>query len=414
MENKKIKKDWGLFIAGVLAGLVVALVIIGVVLKTNIVTSEKSKRQALEDSLSEVLEDSLVDTRVLKKMEDIEDMVHSRFYLSEITDEELETGIYRGMIAALDDPYSEYYTEEEWQDLLEQSEGIYYGIGAYVSLDTVTQLPRISGIIEGAPAAEVDLRPDDLVYQIDGKDTYGLTLTEATALIKGPEGTTVTLTIVREGEDDYLDITIERRKVESPTVNYEMYEDKIAYIQITEFDDVTVAQFEEALTQAEEAGMQSLILDLRANPGGNMSTVVEIARMLLPKGLIVYTEDKDGERDEYYCDGKNEIQVPMVVLVDGNSASASEILAGAIQDYGVGTLVGTTTYGKGIVQQLVTMRDGSAVKITISGYFTPKGRNIHGVGIEPDVECPFDGEAYYSDPENPYDNQLEKAKELLR
>lgn len=413
MENKKSRKDWGLFILGIMAGLVIALVIVGVVYKGNSTTSERSKRQTLEDAIDAVMEDSLVDAKVLDKIEDIEDVIHKRFYLSEVTDEQLETGIYRGMIAALDDPYSEYYTEEELMDLMEQAEGIYYGVGAYVSLDAETQLPKISGIIEGAPAAEVDLRPDDLVYKVDGVETYGLTLTEATALIKGPEGTKVTLTIIREGETDYLDITVERRKVESPTVNYEMFDGNIAYIQITEFDDVTVSQFEEALAEAEASGMESLILDLRANPGGNMSAVVDISRMLLPKGLIVYTEDKSGDRDEYYCDGKNEIQVPMVVLIDGNSASASEILAGAIQDYGVGTLVGTTTFGKGIVQQIISMKDGSAMKITISGYFTPNGRNIHGVGIEPDVECPFDAEAYY-DEVNPYDNQLEKAKELLK
>jgi len=176
---------------------------------------------------------------------------------------------------------------------------------------------------------------------------------------------------------------------------------------------VTVDQFADALDQARSSGMESMILDLRGNPGGSLSAVVDIARMLLPKGLIVYTEDKTGKRVEYKCDGRHEIDVPMMVLIDGNSASASEILAGAIQDYGVGTLVGTTTYGKGIVQQIFSMDDDSAVKITISGYFTPNGRDIHGIGIEPDVECKFDAEAYY-DEENPYDNQLEKAKELLK
>ena len=223
----------------------------------------------------------------------------------------------------------------------------------------------------------------------------------------------MTLTVIRDGETDYLDITIERRRVESPTVTLEMLEDGIAHIQVTEFDDITVTQFAEAIAEAESQGMKSMILDLRGNPGGNLTTVVEMCRMLLPEGLIVYTEDKAGHRDEYFCDGKNQIEVPLVVLIDGNSASASEILAGAVQDYGVGTLVGTTTYGKGIVQQIMSMEDGSAIKITISGYFTPKGRNIHGTGIEPDVECPFDAEAYY-DEVNPYDNQLEKAKEVLK
>jgi len=200
--------------------------------------------------------------------------------------------------------------------------------------------------------------------------------------------------------------------VESPTVKFEMLDEDTAYIQITEFDDVTIDQFADALAMAKGSDMKGLILDLRGNPGGNLSAVVEIARMMLPEGLIVYTEDKEGKRNEYSCDGKKELDTPLVVLIDGNSASASEILAGAIQDYGLGTLVGTTSFGKGIVQQVIALDDGSAVKITISSYYTPNGRNIHGTGIEPDVECVFDGETYYNT-EDHYDNQLEKAKEVL-
>lgn len=397
MENQKSKKSLGAFVLGMVVGLLVALIITSVIFKGSI----------------NVTNGSFLDNKTLEKIAELEDILHKRFYLSEVTDEQLQEGIFRGMIDSLDDPYSEYYTPEELEELLNQSEGIYYGIGAYVSQDTETGLPKISGIIEGAPSEEAGLRAEDIIYEVDGQSTYGMELSDAVALIKGPEGTNVTLTIIREGESDYLDITVTRRQVESPTVEYEMLEDNIAHIEITEFDDVTVTQFEKALSDAEADGMESLILDLRGNPGGNMSAVVEISRMLLPKGLIVYTEDKSGKRVEYTCDGKNQIQVPLAVLIDGNSASASEILAGAIQDHGVGTLVGTTTYGKGIVQQIVGLDDGSAIKITISAYYTPNGRDIHGIGIEPDVECKFDSKAYY-DEENPYDNQLEKAKEILK
>lgn len=186
----------------------------------------------------------------------------------------------------------------------------------------------------------------------------------------------------------------------------------MGYLQITEFDDVTTNQFLEAMEQLNQEGMEGLILDLRSNPGGNLSTVVKIAQNLLPEGIIVYTEDKAGQRINYRCKGDKELQIPMVVLVDMNSASASEILAGAIQDYEKGTLVGTTTFGKGIVQSVMPLEDGSAIKITISSYYTPNGRNIHGIGIEPDIVCEFDGKLYY-DSENPVDNQLEKAKEVL-
>lgn len=397
MENEKSRKGWGLFVLGLVIGLLVALIITSIIFRQSVSVSE----------------DSLLDSRVLEKIEALENIIHNRFYLSEMTDEELEEGIYRGIMYALNDPYSEYYTEEELSQLMEQAEGVYYGIGAYVGLDEETSLPKISGVIEGTPAEEADLRPGDLVYKVDDEATYGLSLTDATALIKGPEGTEVTLTIIRDGESDYLEVTLPRRKVESPTVDFEMLDEETAYIRITEFDDVTVDQFAEALAMAKGSGMKGLILDLRANPGGSLNAVVEIARMLLPEGLIVYTEDKAGQRSEYSCDGTRQLEVPLVVLIDGNSASASEILSGAIQDYGLGTLVGTTTFGKGIVQQVIAMGDGSAIKLTISSYFTPNGRNIHGTGIEPDVICEFDGEAYYGT-EDHYDNQLEKAKEVLR
>jgi len=189
-----------------------------------------------------------------------------------------------------------------------------------------------------------------------------------------------------------------------------MLENGIAYIQITGFEDTTTDQFIEALATAKGSGMQGLIIDLRGNPGGNLSTVVEIAQQLLPEGLIVYTEDKNGYREEYTCDGKRQLDVPLVVLVDGDSASASEILAGAIKDYEIGTLVGTTTFGKGIVQRIMQLTDGSAIKLTISKYYTPDGYNIHGTGIEPDVVVEFDAESYLADGT---DNQLEEAKRIM-
>jgi carboxyl-terminal processing protease len=269
---------------------------------------------------------------------------------------------------------------------------------------------KISGIIKNTPAEESGLEAGDYIYQVDGEDMYDKDSSYVVSKIKGEENTYVTITVIREGETEPIDISVQRRKIESPTVEYEMYDNGMAYIQITEFDLVTTSQFEEAYEQAKADGMQGLIIDLRSNPGGNLSTVCEIARDILPKGLIVYTEDKYGKREEYTCDGKNEIQVPLVVLTNGNSASASEILAGAIKDYGIGKLVGTTTYGKGIVQKVINLNDGTAVKLTVSSYFTPAGNNIHKIGIEPDVEVEFDSDLYKEDGT---DNQLEKAKEVL-
>lgn len=416
-ERRRREKK-GYFFGGLMVGLASALLIISCVLlvtKVQKLVTAKSTKQSTSQIQSESgSSDTVVTTEFLQKMQVIEQVIQQNYYKDEDIDTEaMEAGAYKGMIEALGDPYSTYYTAEELTDLMQQTQGIYYGIGAGVSLDTVTTYPKIIKVYEGTPAEEAGLREDDIIYEVEGETTYGLDLTEVVSRIKGDEGTWVNLTIYRDGEADYLSIDVQRRKVNTPTVEFEMLDEEIAYIQIAEFDDVTVDQFAEALAMARGNNMKGLILDLRSNPGGSLDAVVEISRKILPKGLIVYTEDKYGRRNEYSCDGTNQLEVPLVVLINGNSASASEILSGAIKDYGIGTLVGTTTYGKGIVQSVMPMSDGSAVKLTISSYFTPNGNNIHGIGIEPDIECIFDVEAYYSDPDRP-DNQLEKAKEVLQ
>ena len=417
--NPEQKPDKGgkYFWFGLMTGLVMALLIVSAVYLVNrlqaviMARNENSNHiTADKDNEEEAASDTAITPHMIEKMELIEDIIDAYFYEEDIDRAILEEGAYRGMVEALGDPYSQYYSAEELNQLYQDTEGVYYGIGAYVSLDTVTSYAKISGVIAGTPAEEAGLREDDIIYKVEDVDVYGMALEEVTGLIKGEEGTTVHLTLIRDGME--IEKDIQRRKVESPTVNSEMYENGIAYIQITEFDTVTEDQFAEALAVARELGMKGLVLDLRSNPGGSLMSVVNIARMLLPKGLIVYTEDREGHRTEYKCDGTRQLEVPMVVLVNGNSASASEILAGAIKDYGIGTLLGTTTFGKGIVQRPIEMSDGSAVKLTISAYYTPNGINIHGVGIEPDVVCEFDSERYYS--EERYDNQLESAKEFLK
>ncbi|MBD5492009.1 MAG: S41 family peptidase [Lachnospiraceae bacterium] len=395
------------FILGLVVGMALALLVSGFVF-VGVKVYEAVGSKHLKKT---VTADSVVSEDTEKKLAAIEDVINEYYYQdADIDVGAMTEGMYAGMVSALGDPYSVYYTEEEWADLMRETEGIYYGIGAYLMIDQNTGAAKISGVIDNTPAQEAGLRADDLIYMVDGEMTMGLELSEIVALVKGEEGTTVHLTIYREGESDYLEIDVERRKIESPTVNYEMLENDIGYIQITEFDDVTTDQFTEALATVKGSGAKGLILDLRGNPGGSLNVVVDIAREILPKGLIVYTEDKYGERDEYNCDGRKELEIPLVVLVNGNSASASEILAGAIKDYGKGTLVGTTTFGKGIVQRVLPLTDGTALKLTISAYYTPNGNNIHGVGIEPDVVCEFDGDAYYDDD---VDNQLEKAVEEI-
>ena len=403
---------WGGILTGLLAA---AFIVVGAFAVSRIAVNAENRHLKKEDwSKTELETESAVTDEVMEKMKKIEAVIDAYYYQEEPDKELLIEDAYKGMVESLGDPYSTYYSVEELNDLMEQTEGIYYGIGAYVSLDQKTGYAKISGVIEGTPAEAADLRDGDIIYEVDGVSAYGLELTEVVSMIKGEEGTTVHLTLIRDGEKDYVEKDVVRRQIESPTVNYEMLDGQMGYIQITEFDDVTADQYAEGLAVLKEQGMKGLILDLRSNPGGNLNTVVDIARMLLPKGLIVYTEDRYGNRQEYSCDGLREFKMPLVVLINGYSASASEILAGAIQENGIGTLIGTTSYDKGIVQQIVSLKDGSAVKLTVSSYYTPNGRNIHGIGIEPDEVCEFDSEAYYTEKEeDSVDNQLERAKELL-
>ena len=410
-EKENMRKNRKSFRNGMISGILLCLLILCCVYTVRQLCI--LHRQRLENMISQETEeepDSPVNDMTMKKLEVIEQAISDYYYQEDVKAADMIDGMYQGVVASLGDPYSTYYTEDDLEELMEQTEGIYYGIGAYVGMDAQTGMAYISGVFEGTPAEEAGLRDGDVIYMVNEEPMQGLELSEIVGKIKGQEGTKVDLTIYREGEADYLQIPVERRKIESPTVKYELYDDKTGYIQITEFDEITVDQFAEAMAALREQGMEGLILDLRANPGGNLSAVVEIARQMLPEGLIVYTEDRDGNRTEYTCDGKNVFDMPLVVLINGYSASASEILAGAIKDYGIGELIGTTTFGKGIVQKVMSLSDGTALKLTVSTYFTPKGNNIHGIGVEPDEVYEFDGEEYY---ENGYDNQLEYAKKVI-
>lgn len=400
---------WGFLCGGIFACLSI-LAIRGIYYYQNSNVIEIPKTEDEEKSKEEqVALNTAITSQMIQKLRTLESAIDVYYYQEGIDYEAMQKGILSGMVDSLNDPYSEYYTKEEIEQVNLDNEGIYYGIGAYVSMDTELSMPKISGVIANTPAEEAGLRENDVITAVDDVSMYQKSTQDAVSYIRGEEGTKVTLTIYRESEQEYIDFTVERRRVESPTVNYEMM-GEIGYLQITSFDEVTVDQFKEAYAALKEAGMKGLIIDVRSNPGGLLTTVLEISRQILPKGLIVYTEDKYGQKNEYSCDGSNEIDIPLVVLINGNSASASEILAGAVQDYGIGTIVGKTTYGKGVVQNIFALNDGSAVKLTISNYFTPNGNNIHGIGIIPDVEVELDVDKYYDED---VDTQIEKAIEVL-
>ena len=395
------------FVGGLLVGFLCAcFVLVGAYVFLN--AAAGVNRRAANPASS----DELLDQATLDKIRLLEKTINDNYYKTDIDVEDEKNGIYKGLLDSLGDPYSVYYTEEELVKLMSDTQGVYYGIGAYVSLDNTIGMPRISGVIPGTPAESAGLAIDDIIYEVDKNSTQGLTLEEVVKMIKGEEGSFVHLTLIRGTSSDNLEIDVTRAKIEVPTVNTRMLDDGIGYLQITEFDDVTYDQFVEGMAELRGNDIKGLIIDLRSNPGGNLSTVCDIARQLLPKGHIVYTMDREGNREDYDCDGKHEIDIPVVVLVNKYSASASEILAGALKDYQKATLVGTTTYGKGIVQRIINLKDGTAVKLTVSSYYTPNGVNIHGIGIDPDVEIEYDAEAATG--EDKVDNQLEKAIEVMK
>lgn len=337
------------------------------------------------------------------------------YYYDETDTEALKNGMYAGLLSGVNDKYSTYYTAEEYEQSQISMTGKYYGIGAGLTQDIKTMVVTVNKIYEGTPSEAAGLLKDDVILSVEDVEATSMELSELVQLIRGEEGTTVHIEVYRPATGENLSFDVERANVTLPSVASEMLTEEIGYIRIESFETDTAAQFETALAQLENAGMHSLVIDLRYNGGGLVDSVVQILDDILPEGLLVYTEDKYGNRQEYKSSGETHFDYPLAVLINEDSASASEIFAGAIKDYEYGTLIGTKTFGKGIVQSLFKLSDGDAVKLTTAKYFTPKGNYIHGVGIEPDIELEYEylnpgGQSY----ELQYDNQIQKAIEVLR
>lgn len=330
-------------------------------------------------------------------------------YDDKIDEQSLIDGILSGYTAGLDDPYTTYYDKEKTKALLESSSGRYIGIGAVLTVQADTSQPVITEVYRDSPAEKAGLKSGDILFQVDDHAMEGESLSDIVAWIKGEEGTQVKLHVYRGEQKEEKVLTVVRDNVTANTIYHSMEANQTGYLRVVEFDDVTYDQFKEALDDLENQGMQGLVIDLRGNPGGNLDTAVDMLRLLLPKGTIVSTRDKNGQGEEYTCDGKHEFTKPLSVLVDGNSASAAEIFSSAIQDYGVGEIVGETTYGKGVAQSVINLGDGTYMKLTTSEWLTSKGKNINKKGVIPDVEV-----KYQEDAENPEaDNQLDKALEVV-
>ena len=354
----------------------------------------------------------LSDSSHVQKIEYLEKMIDQE-YLGEVDNAEMAEGIYAGLVYGLGDVYSRYYTADEYAQETASTDGAYAGIGVSIQKNKNGGV-QIAECYEGGPGAEAGLQTGDVITAINDTDVTDMELSDVVSLIRENKDNTIVLTVFRENEEKSREISVDVTDVELPSVFGEMLDKKTGYIQITQFTGVTPQQYKDMFAELKDKGMERLVIDLRDNPGGLLTSVCDILREILPEGLIVYTEDKYGNREEENCNGKHQLDMPLAVLVNENSASASEIFAGAVQDHEVGTIVGTTTYGKGVVQELRQLSDGSAVKLTVSNYYTPNGNSINKVGIKPDVEVKLASELLNKDEiTHEEDNQLQKALNVI-
>lgn len=410
--NEEPKSD-GRFFKGVLLGALLSTALIAAA-AFFILKGDLGKRMVVGGEEGETQErGTVLNENVQKKIAELMGYIQLYFY-DEIDGEKLATGIYSGLLEGLGDKYTQYYTPQEYQDMQISATQNYCGIGAMLSQDRESMQVTITHIYDGAPAKEAGLRDGDVVVLVEDIEAVSMELSDLVTHIRGEEGTSVHLQIYRAGEPEYLEFDVKRANIDLPTVEHRMLDDKIGYIHILEFGEPTVEQFESAAEELLAQGMQGMILDVRDNPGGMLTSVTGILDDLLPEGTVVYTQDKYGKRQDYTSDADRKIVCPIAVLINGNSASASEILAGAIRDFDAGTLIGTKTYGKGVVQSIIQLEEGDAIKLTTAKYFTPKGENIHGTGISPDEEVKFE---YLGEREDGYDelmdNQIRKGMEIL-
>ena len=358
--------------------------------------------------------EGIQDTEKYSNLFNLRSMLFS-MYDGEIDDEKLLEGAMKGMAQAIGDPYTVYMDKDEFTTFMESSQGSFYGIGAQLGVrdNNIT----IIAPVEGSPAEKAGLKAGDIILKVDDYEVTDLNTEAVVSRVRGEEGVPVTLTVKRVGVDDPFEVEIVRAEIKTESVKGEILEDGVGYIQITTFSDEEVSdKFNKKLNELKQQGMKKLILDLRGNPGGYLNECVEIASNFIPEGEVVtYTIDKYNKKVISNSTGGDAIGVPLVVLVDGGSASASEVVTGALRDHEVATIIGTTTFGKGIVQQLkVLPNDMGGLKVTTSKYYTPNGENIHGTGIEPDIVVEISKEVLGMDYDRSIDPQFQKALEVVR
>lgn len=338
----------------------------------------------------------------------------NRFYLNDIDYGKMGDIIYKAMVSGLDDKYAAYYTKDEYKDISEKTKGEFCGIGAYISQGKNDNSLKVAGVVKGGPAEKAGIKKGDIIVEVDGENIQGKDSSYAVSKMKGKKGTNVSISVMRKGNKKPITFNIKREVIHDNTVSYKMLDNNIGYISVSAFETVTKKQFKSAVDCLEKKNEKGLIIDLRDNGGGLLDTALDMLDQILPKKLVVYTKDKNGVAEEYYTKDDKEIKIPIVILVNGNSASASEVFCGALRDYGKAKLLGTKTFGKGIVQSSFAFRDGTGLKFTTSKYYTPKGINIHGTGFEPDIKVKSNGKmTALKESGYKVDNQINAALDYL-
>ncbi|WP_334291583.1 S41 family peptidase [Lacrimispora aerotolerans] len=432
VESKN--KFWKGALVGALLTALAGLVIVGMSLGIFLIgkAAIDGNGQTAESAQAENQQGNLDLNQITSKIQTIQAVI-DKYYLFDEDTSDVEDWIYKGMLSGLGDPYTVYYTADEYNKLKEDTSGEYCGIGVMVSQSAETGIITITKVFEGTPGAQAGILPGDLLYKVGDQEVTGMDLELVVKdHIKGEEGTPVTITVLRKDTGKYIDMTMERRQITVPTVEHEMLADKVGYISVSQFDSVTADQFKGAIDDLEKQGMKKLVVDLRNNPGGIVDSVVSMLDYILPdnldikgdpnlvrkkkdKTLLVYMADKNGKGEQYYAKDGHQIDVPMAVLVNGQSASASEVFSGALKDYGRAKLVGTKTFGKGIVQTLFPLDKGTAIKMTVAHYYTPNGFDLHKKGLEPDVPVELKEELKTKIKiEHEEDNQLMEAIKALK
>ena len=404
----------------VVLSLIIGVILGGVVTFAGLIAITSNTKSQIDQSSTEVIdslnndkltEGGLVYGNSASKLETLIYIIEN-YYYKDADKQAMVDGVYKGIVESLDDPYSAYYTEDEYNDLMQTLTGNYAGIGALLQKDVKTGEVTITKVYAESPAEKEGLLAGDSIVSADGNLAVDEDLDVFVDHIRGEAGTDVKLVINREGEE--LEVTCTRAAIAIQTVEHQMLEGNVGYIVVSQFTEHTYDDFVAAYQDLEKQGMESVIFDMRNNGGGLVDSVVDMLDYLLPEGTVVYTMDKAGNREDYTSKASSYKSIPMTVLVNGNTASAAEIFTGAIRDFEYGTIIGTTTFGKGIVQSTIPLSDGSALKLTTQTYYTPSGECIHGKGIKPDIELEYEfmgaeGDKY----DITLDNQIQKALEVL-